>query len=63
MAKHVKDKPNPNRFNLLKSSDKRIKNDGVNSLKYEINSITKNILYTKVVVSYDEKEILNANTN
>jgi len=63
MAKHAKDKPNPNRFNLLKSSHKRIKNDGVSTLKYEINSITKSILYTKVVVSYNEKEILSANAN
>ena len=58
MAKHAKDKPNPERFKLLKSSDKRIDQDGVSTVRYEINSVFKNALFTRIVVSYNETEML-----
>ncbi len=45
------------RFNLLKTSDKRIDQDGVNSLKYDVTSIIKNKLFTKIIVNYDQSEI------
>lgn len=59
MAKHERDKlnkPNPDRYKLLQTSDKRIDTDGVNTLKYEVKSIVKNRLYTKIVVDYDQKK-------
>jgi hypothetical protein len=45
------------RFNLLKTSDKRIDQDGVNSLKYEVTSIIKTKLFTKIMVTYNQNEI------
>ena len=45
------------RFNLLKTSDKRIDQDGVSSLKYEVISIIKTKLFTKIMVSYNQNEI------
>ena len=58
MAKHSKEKPNPDRFRLLKTSESRLDQDGVNNLKYEVVSFNKNLLYTKVIVNYDENTIL-----
>jgi hypothetical protein len=59
MAKHSKEKPNPNRFRLLNTTKSRIDHDGVNNLKYEVVSFNKNLLYTKIIVNYDENLIMN----
>jgi hypothetical protein len=59
MAKHSKEKPNPHRFRLLNTTKSRIDHDGVNNLKYEVVSFTKNLLYTKIIVNYDEHLISN----
>lgn len=61
MAKHGKDthnKPNPDRYKLLKAAGKRIDNDGINSLKYKTELVEKNLLFTRIVVSYNQAEIL-----
>ena len=58
MIKHRKDKPNPIRHTLLKTSNKRMIEDGISTLKYEINSLFKNILFTKFLVSYNQNEIV-----
>lgn len=63
MAKHGRDtqnKPNPKRFALLKSSGKRIDNDGIRNLNYQVKQIVKNRLFTKIIVSYDQNKILNS---
>ncbi len=59
MAKHSKEKPNPHRFRLLNTTKSRIDHDGVNNLKYEVVSFAKNLLYTKIIVNYDEHLISN----
>ena len=58
MTKHSKDKPNPDRFRLLKTSESRLDQDGVNNLKYEVVSFNKNFLYTKIIVDYNQNMIL-----
>jgi hypothetical protein len=63
MAKHGKDthnKPNPDRYKLLKSGGKRIDNDGISTLDYKIENVLRTRLFTKVIVSYDQKKILNS---
>lgn len=57
MAKHKKDKPNPQRFNLLRNSNKRIGDDGITTLKYDVKSIEKNTLFTRFVVYYNQSAI------
>jgi hypothetical protein len=42
---------------LQKSSKKRAKKEGLNSLQYEIVKISKIILFTKLTVYYDQKKI------
>ena len=59
MAAHSKDKPNPKRFLLLNESESRMDRDGVNNLKYEVVSLIKTKLFTKILVTYDESSILN----
>lgn len=54
MAKHSKDKPNPERFKLLKASKKRASSDGISSLKYQVVSFEKKMLYTWILVDYIE---------
>ena len=59
MAKHSSDKfneANPLRHRLLKSTQKRIDTDGINSLNYYVTGIFKTKLYTKVIVGYDKNE-------
>jgi hypothetical protein len=58
MAKHSKDKPNPERFRLLESSQKRMNIDGIASLDYELVAVNRNKFYTKVTVNYDKNRIL-----
>ena len=61
MAKHGKDshnKPNPDRYKLLKAAGKRIDDDGIRSLKFKREKVEKNLLFTRVLVSYNQTEIL-----
>lgn len=58
MAKHSKDKPNPQRFKLLKSGKKRLNKDGITSLKYKVERLVKNPLYTHIMVSYNQTDIM-----
>lgn len=60
MAKHTKDKANPERYNLLKDGDNRMKIDGVSSLKYKIVEKIQTRLYTKISVSFDQNSIVKA---
>ena len=46
------------RFILLNSAKKRMKTDGLNSLKYTVNKIEFRPLYTWINVTIDEKEIM-----
>lgn len=57
MAKHKKDKPNPKRFDLLNKGKARFKKDGITSLDYELLSVEKKKLYTRILVRYDEAKI------
>lgn len=57
MAKHQKDKPNPERFKLLKKGKERLKKDGLTSLKYKVKSLDKKNLYTRILVDYSKKEL------
>lgn len=50
MMKHTKDKPNPDRYNILYKGKARYKNDGINSLKYERSDLLLKRLYTWVYV-------------
>lgn len=61
MAKHKKDKPNPQRFKLLSNANKRIVEDGISNLKYEVKSIEKNALFTKILVYYNQTAIFKKN--
>lgn len=58
MDAHKKDKPNPERFKLLKNGKKRFKKDGITSLKYTVKRIERTNLFSKIYVDYNQKEIL-----
>jgi len=58
MLKHKKDKPNPQRRKLLKEGHKRFKLEGLTTSSYKLVGVERNLLYTKFIVSYNEKEIL-----
>lgn len=60
MLKHTKDKPNPERFKYLKDGTKRMADDGVKQLSYALVRTERRKLYTKLVVSIDEKTVKNA---
>jgi hypothetical protein len=47
---HSGAKPNPGRFNLLRSAASRMKNDGLNSLSHKVVSLQQYNLYTKITV-------------
>ena len=57
MLKHVKDKPNPERYKYLKDGTQRMADDGLNKLTYKLLATERHKLYTKVVVSIDEKTV------
>lgn len=46
------------RHKYLSEGTKRIDIDGLTSLKYDVIKIEKTLLYTKIYVNYNEKEIL-----
>ena len=57
MLKHVKDKPNPERFKYLKEGTKRMADDGINKLTYRLLGTERHKLFTKILVSIDEKAV------
>jgi len=46
---------------MLKNGSKRFKTDGINSLKYRVNKIECNPLFTRILVDINEKEVMTAN--
>ena len=60
MITHKKDTPNPERYKLLNSGVKRMSWDGINSLKYKVIKIDKAKLFTRIIVSINEKEVMKA---
>ena len=60
MLKHVKDKPNPERFKYLRDGAKRMADDGISKLTYQLLATERHKLYTKVLVSINEKTVKNA---
>ena len=58
MITHKKDTPNPNRYKELNGGTRRMSWDGINSLKYKVVKIDKGKLFTRVVVSFDQKEMM-----
>lgn len=61
MIKHSRDKgnePNPQRMSLLNKGAKRYATDGINGLKYKVLKLEYHKLYTRILVSIDEKEIM-----
>ncbi|KAF2905622.1 hypothetical protein ILUMI_00560 [Ignelater luminosus] len=50
MLTHKKDKPSPNRYEILRSGQKRFSTDGLNSLKYTIKEVKQHLLYTWLLV-------------
>ncbi|KAJ8923249.1 hypothetical protein NQ315_001805 [Exocentrus adspersus] len=53
MLTHKKDKPSPNRYDVLKQGQKRFDKDGLNSLKYRLVQKKFTLLYTWILVSID----------
>ncbi|KAJ8956602.1 hypothetical protein NQ314_006688 [Rhamnusium bicolor] len=53
MLTHKKDKPSPNRYDVLKQGQKRFDKDGLNSLKYKLIQKKNNLLYTWILVGID----------
>jgi hypothetical protein len=53
MLTHKKDKPSPNRYDVLKQGPKRFDKDGLNSLQYKIIRSKQNLLYTWLLVGID----------
>mgnify|MGYP001811165714 CR=1 FL=1 len=58
MASHVKDEPNPKRYDLLKNTESRMSSDGISSLKYKVREISKLKLFTRIEVFYDQDELM-----
>lgn len=50
MLDHVKEKPNPKRYENLASGAKRFKTDGLNSVRYTLKKIENLPLFTHVYV-------------
>lgn len=50
MLKHAKEVPSENRLDILNEWDKRLDNDGLNSLQYTEKSVIIDPLYTNVIV-------------
>ncbi|KAF5296459.1 hypothetical protein FQR65_LT01448 [Abscondita terminalis] len=53
MLQHKKDKPSPHRYEVLRTGQKRFDKDGINSLKYTVKDIKKNLLYTWLLVKLE----------
>lgn len=50
MLTHKKDKPNPNRYDLLRKGQKLFDKDGLSNLSYELIRRKENLLYTWILV-------------
>ncbi|KAG5872935.1 hypothetical protein JTB14_005956 [Gonioctena quinquepunctata] len=53
MLTHKKDKPSPNRYEVLKNGQKRFDLDGLNSMKYKLIQRKLNLLYTWILVGIE----------
>ncbi|XP_019880353.2 beta-1,4-N-acetylgalactosaminyltransferase bre-4 [Aethina tumida] len=53
MLTHKKDKPSPNRYDVLKQGQTRFDKDGLNSLKYNVVQAKEKLLYTWILVSIE----------
>ncbi|KAJ8968497.1 hypothetical protein NQ317_014669 [Molorchus minor] len=53
MLTHKKDKPSPNRYDILKKGQKRFNKDGLNSLKYDLLQKKQKLLYTWILVGIE----------
>jgi hypothetical protein len=51
---------NPKRHMYLYNTLSNMNIDGINSIKYETKTIIEEKLFTKIQVSYDQKEFLNS---
>ena len=58
MLSHKKDKPNPMRIKILKEGRKRFAWDGLNSLRYRVVRSEEGQLFTRIVVSIDQAEVM-----
>lgn len=58
MIPHRKDKPNQKRWNLFKFSHCRTQFDGLNNLHYKLLSLENRPLYTHILVSINETEVM-----
>lgn len=52
MLKHKQSPPNPNRFKLIKTGMKRVKQDGVQNLKYNVTERTEYALFTYLKITF-----------
>ncbi|XP_030754308.1 beta-1,4-N-acetylgalactosaminyltransferase bre-4 [Sitophilus oryzae] len=50
MLTHTKDKPNPNRYDILRKGQKMFDKDGLNNLSYELVRKKQKLLYTWILV-------------
>ncbi|KAK9732198.1 N-terminal domain of galactosyltransferase [Popillia japonica] len=53
MLTHKKDKPSPQRYDVLKAGQKRFDTDGLNTLKYTVKQVKEHLLYTWILVSIE----------
>ncbi|XP_060606418.1 uncharacterized protein LOC132758734 isoform X2 [Ruditapes philippinarum] len=60
MLIHVKENGNSDRFMLLRTVKARQKTDGITSLKYKVEKMELTSLYTWILVSVNETEIIDA---
>lgn len=59
MVSHSRDQfINPERFNLLNGASKRMDTEGISSIEYKVVEVITNKLFTKIMVSYDQNELL-----
>lgn len=54
MLTHKQQVANPKRYQILGATVKQFKNDGLNTLHYELKSVTQHHLYTSVLANIDE---------
>lgn len=47
-----------NRLKFLKDVYKNMKNDGLNSIEYNVTEVRKKKLYTHIFVTYDQEKIV-----
>ncbi|KAL3272319.1 hypothetical protein HHI36_024268 [Cryptolaemus montrouzieri] len=53
MLTHKKDKPSPNRYDILKLGQQKFDKDGLNSLEYRVLKRREHLLYTWILVKVD----------